>query len=75
MPRPVRLRVRAEGRGGQRQEHGALAPHGHRGAEESRSAEGTRREERRVPHHRKKGSKKKKKSKIIMFHLVLKWSQ
>lgn len=59
VPRPVRVRLRAEGSGGQRQEHGARTPHGQQGAAERRSPESTRQEEKRVPHHRKKAKKKK----------------
>lgn len=57
MPRPVRVRVRAEGSGGQRQEHGTCAPHGQQRAAERRSPESTRQEEKCVPHHQKKEEK------------------
>lgn len=66
VPRPVRVRVRAEDSGGQRQEHGAHAPHGQQRSAERCSPESTRREEQRVPHHRKKEGKKQKQKRTIV---------
>lgn len=64
VPRPVRVRVQAEGSGGQRQEHGAHAPHGQQRPAERRSPERARPEEKSVPHHRKKEENKQKNSLI-----------